>query len=83
MVDTITGTVLEQDMKIRTGAQLKKFRLSLPSNLRSRERFAKNLIKPGTKLTYSYRQLQTVENKNLDLSSDLQEAIENFRKENK
>lgn len=59
-------------MEIETGLQLKAFRLLLPRQYRSQEKFA-------AQIGYTAKQISNVERKNLNLSEELMEVIEKFK----
>lgn len=57
---------------MKTGLQLKAFRLLLPRQYRSQEKFA-------AQIGYTAKQISNVERKNLNLSEELMEVIEKFK----
>ncbi len=72
-----TRKVLDNSfMEIETGLQLKAFRLLLPRQYRSQEKFA-------AQIGYTAKQISNVERKNLNLSEELMEVIEKFKTKKK
>ena len=66
-----TRKVLDNSF-MTTGLQLKAFRLLLPRQYRSQEKFA-------AQIGYTAKQISNVERKNLNLSEELMEVIEKFK----